>query len=175
MIFVIIWSGFAQNVYGLPIESDPLKGKENPYIRIPLLIFMFFIGVWVEHDYFNAKVIQEYGAGYISRRYYKVFLRVNLVTFPLTQILAYVFYLYFWLFFWIYILLIEIGVVYIESYLLKIELKGVVDLRVPPKIILKRVFVANLISFLLGLLVALPSFLELIDSIIYVFSSLLAL
>lgn len=153
MIFVFFCSEFIQIVYGNPI---PMEFPENPFITIPLLILMFFIGSRVESAYFNSKFFKKHGYSYTSGSPYKLFLRINLVTFPLTQILAYFFYIYFLLFFWFYIFLIEIGVVFIESYLVRIELKRVVHVDIPSKFIFRRTLLANIVSFLVGLLAYLP-------------------
>ena len=109
----------AQNVFGNPVYYDP---PENPFITIPLLIGLFFGGVRVECAHFNTKFFKKYNYSYVSRTRFNLFLKVNLVTFPLTQILAYLFFIYFAQFFWFYILLIEVGVILVETVLLKIEL-----------------------------------------------------
>ena len=153
VILVFFWSEFAQSVYGNPVVMDL---PENPFITVPLLIIMFFIGARIEYAYFNSTFIKKHRLENVSKSHYKLFLRINLVTFPLTQILAYFFYIYFCLFFWFYVFLIEIGVVFIESYLLRIELKRVVDVEISPKFILRRTLSANVISFLVGFLAYLP-------------------
>jgi len=153
-IFVFLCSELAQNVYGNPVVLDL---PENPFITVPLLILMYFIGARVEYAYFNSKVFKNHRFENDSRSHYRLFLRINLVTFPLTQILAYFFYIYFLLFFWFYVFLIEIGVVFIESYLLRIELKRVVDVKISSKFILRNTFSANIISFLVGFLAYLPA------------------
>lgn len=143
-----MWSEFIQNVYGNPVAIPP----ENPFITVPLLIFMYFIGARVEYAYFNSKFFKKHGFENVSNSNFNLFLKINLVTFPLTQILAYLFYLYFMQFFWFYIFLIEIGVVFIESYLLRIELKRIVDVEISSKILLRSTFFANVLSFLVGFL-----------------------
>ena len=153
VIFVFFCSEFIQVVYGNPV---PLDFSENPFITIPLLVLMFFVGSRVESAYFNSKFFNNHGYSYTSESPYKLFLRINLVTFPLTQILAYFFYIYFLLFFWFYVVLIEIGVVFIESYLVRIELKRVVQVDIPSKFIFRRTLLANIVSFLVGLLAYLP-------------------
>lgn len=152
-IFVFLCSEFTQNVFGNPVVLDL---PENPFITVPLLILMYFIGARVEYAYFNSKVFKNHRIENDSRSHYRLFLRINLVTFPLTQILAYFFYIYFLLFFWFYVFLIEIGVVFVESSLLRIELKRIVDVEIPSKLMLKRTFSANIISFLVGFLAYLP-------------------
>ena len=156
-LFIVIFGffcfGFTQNVYGNAVVLDQ---SENPFITVPMLILMFFIGARVEYAYFNSKFLKKHRSEYALRSHYRLFLRINLVTFPLTQILAYFFYIYFLLFFWFYVFLIEIGVVFIESYLLRIELQRVVDIEISSKFILRKTFSANIISFLVGFLAYLP-------------------
>ncbi len=149
LIFVFLCSEFTQIVYGNAVVVEP---SENPFIRIPMLIIMFFIGTALEYAYFSSKFSKKRKFDYVSRSDYKLFLKINLVTFPLTQVLAYFFYVYFLQFFWLYVLLIEIGVVFIESYLLRFELQRVVDVEISSKFILGRTFIANIISFLVGFL-----------------------
>jgi len=153
VIFVFLCSEFTQNVFGNAVVLDL---PENPFITVPLLILMYFIGARVEYAYFNSKVIKNHRFENDSRSHYRLFLRINLVTFPLTQILAYFFYIYFMLFFWFYVFLIEIGVVFVESYLLRIEFKRIVDVELPSKFILRSTLSANFISFLVGFLAYLP-------------------
>ena len=153
VIFIFLCSEFTQNVYGNTVKMGL---PENPFITVPLLILMFFIGARVEYAYFNSKFFKKHRSEHVSRSHYRLFLRINLVTFPLTQILAYFFYIYFWLFFWFYVILIEIGVVFIESYLLRIELQKVIDVDISSKLMLRRTFFANIISFFVGFLAYLP-------------------
>ena len=162
VIFVFLCSEFAQNVYGNPVPISGVPILKNPFFTVPLLIIMFFIGARVEYAYFNSTFFKKHRLENVSRSHYSLhynlFLRINLVTFPLTQILAYFFYIYFLQFFWIYVIFIEIGVVFTESYLLRIELKRVVDAEISSKILLINTFSANIISFLVGLLAYLPIF-----------------
>jgi hypothetical protein len=59
-----------------------------------------------------------------------------------------------------YVFLTEIGVVFIESYLLRIELQKGVVVELSSKYILRMTFYANLISFLVGFLAYLPIFFQ---------------
>lgn len=154
IIFVLVAFELAQTVFGNPIVVEP---KERPLIRISILIGMFFLGAWIESAYFKSTFHQPFETEYRSKSNYNLFLKINLVTFPLTQVIAYFFYIYFSLFFWVYVIIIEIGVVFIETQLLRIELKRMVAVEVSSKIILRRTFFANLISFLVGLLTFFPS------------------
>ena len=153
VIVVFMWSTFNQNVYGNPVAVDI---PEHPFITVPLIIALFFGGVRVECAHFNTKFFKKYNYQYVSKSRYRLFLKVNLVTFPLTQILAYFFYIYFPQLFWFYVLLIEVGVVFIETYLLKVELKRVVNAEIRSKSILKKTMYANITSFLVGILAYLP-------------------
>jgi hypothetical protein len=150
LIFIFLCFEFTQIVFG---NGVPMNYSENPFFTVPLLIIMFFLGSWLEYIYFDLILFREFRFSQ-----YRFFLRINLVTFPLTQILAYFFYIYFVQFFWIYVLFIEIGVVFTESYLLRIVLKRVVDAEISSKILLINTFSANIISFLVGLLAYLPIF-----------------
>ncbi len=152
VIFVFLCIIFTQNIYG----NSVVVSTKNPFITVPLLILMFFLGARVEHAYFNSKFLKKNRFKYVPKSQYRTFLKINIVTFPLTQILAYFFSVYFTQFFWFYILLIEIGVVFIETYLLKIELTRVVDVVISSKSILLRTFFANIFSFLIGFLAYLP-------------------
>lgn len=122
---------------------------------------MFFVGAKVEYAYFNAKFLKMHRLNkqtkvYNDNSYYGLFLKVNLVTYPLTQVLAYFFYIYFLVFFFFYIVLIEVGVVFIESYLLRYELQRLVQVEIAPKFILKKTCYANIASFFVGLLAFMP-------------------
>lgn len=153
VIFIFLCITFTQNVCGNPVYMDL---PENPFITVPLLILMFFVGVRVESAYFNSKFFEKHNYTYISTSYFTLLLRINLVTFPLTQIFAYFFHIYFLHLFWFYVFLIEIGVVLIESFLLKIELKRVDNVVIQSKYIIIRTLFANITSFLVGLLAYLP-------------------
>ena len=154
VIFIFLCSKLAQNVYGNPVALDL---PENPFITVPLLILMYIVGARVEYAYFNSTLSKNRGIKYGSRTRYRLFLKINLVTFPLTQILAYFFYIYFILFFWFYVFLIEIGVIFVEFYLLRIELKREIDEEIPSKFILSTVSIANIISFVVGFIAYLPT------------------
>jgi hypothetical protein len=151
----LLWLSFTQIIFGNPIEVVP---PERPIVRIIVLINMYFFGAWIEYAYFNSKFYQKIGLEYVQKSNYKLFLRINLVTFPLTQILAYIVNIYFSQFFWFYVFLIEIGVVLIETYLLRLELNRIITTEISPKILLRNTFSANLISFLVGLFAFFPAF-----------------
>ena len=149
VIFIFFCSEFIQNVHGNPVAA-PIT--ENPFFRVIILISMFFIGTGVEYAYFNHKI---YGFEYDSKSLFRLIIRINLVTYPLTQILSYFFYIYFSLFFWVYVLLIEIGVVFIESQLL-VKSQNSVFVGISSFVITRDTFIANFFSFLVGLIGFLP-------------------
>lgn len=153
MIFVSLCFIFTQNVCGNPVVGVPIVLMKNPFFAVPILILMFFGGAGLEYAFFYLVILKKKSFEYASKPRYRTFLKINLVTFPLTQILAYFFYVYFVQFFWLYVLLIEIGVVFIEWFLLKIELKRILDVEITSTFILIMSFLANAQSFLVGLLV----------------------
>ena len=153
VIFVSLCFIFTQNVCGNPVVAEPIVLMKNPFFAVPILIIMFFGGSGLEYAFFYLVIIKKKSFEYASKPQYRTFLKINLVTFPLTQILAYFFYVYFVQFFWLYVLLIEIGVVFIEWFLLKIELKRIIDVEITSKFILIMSFLANAQSFLVGFLV----------------------
>lgn len=142
---------FTINALGNPVLINPI---ENPVIKIFYLIFIFIIGTGLE--YLILKQI-EIIVRSESKGLFRSFFKVNLVTFPLTQILAYIVYIYLILFYWFYILIIEIFVVLVEWVLLKIDLSKTYGIYVNSKRFLFQVGLANCGSFLLGLLLFIPS------------------
>jgi hypothetical protein len=118
---------------------------------------MFLVGTSVEYALFNSKLFKVIKYKFIKRSYYGLVLKINLVTFPLTQMVAYVFYLFFFLYFWWYMLFIEIVVITIEYYLYKIAFLTMEEIKILSKLILRTTIVANIISFLIGLPAFLPA------------------
>ncbi|MCK4284923.1 MAG: hypothetical protein KAX18_01920 [Candidatus Lokiarchaeota archaeon] len=137
------------DVYANPIPLEPI---ENPVLRIVALTIVFMIGTFFE--YRLLKLDDEEIQLRKKELLWPVF-KVNLVTYPLTQILAYIVYIYILLFFWLYVLVIEIAVVIIEWQLLKIELHKIND-RIPSKEILIQMIKVNFVSFLVGLIAFIP-------------------
>ena len=90
-----------------------------------------------------------------KQEFLKPVFKVNLVTYPLTQILAYIVYIYFLPFFWLYVLVIEIAVILIEWQLLRILLQKKND-HIPSKKILIQMIKVNFVSFLVGLIAFIP-------------------
>ena len=136
-------------VCGNPIA---LERVEDPYLRVFGLTIMFIIGTYIEY------MLLKLNDGEIRLRrneLLKPVIKVNLVTYPLTQILAYIVYIYISSFFWIYILIIEIAVILIEWQLLRIILYKKND-QIPSKKILIQMIKTNFVSFLVGLIAFLP-------------------
>lgn len=133
------------NVYanGVP-TPDPRRG---PYETIILIFIMFIIAVVIEYRVFTYDRLDlvplEKGLLY-------TFLKINFITFPLTQILAYIVYIYSTSFYWYYILGIEILVVLAEWRLILIELKKKYNRILDTISTLKITIIANIISFFLG-------------------------
>ena len=93
--------------YGNPIA---VESAEDPNLRIFGLTIMFIIGTYVEYRLLKL----DDGEIQLRRKeLLKPVLKVNLVTYPFTQILAYIVYIYISPFFWCYILIIEIAVILI--------------------------------------------------------------
>ncbi len=133
------------NVYadGVP-TPDPRKG---PYETIFLIFIMFIIAVGVEYLVFTYRRL-DLAPRDINLLY--TFLKINFITFPLTQILAYIVYIYLISYYWIYILGIEILVVLAEWRLILIEFKKKYSSILNIITTLKMIIIVNTISFLLG-------------------------
>ena len=142
---------FTINVLGNPVVMNPI---ENPVIKSIFMVILFVLGTSLEYLLLKQT---EIIARAESNGLIRSFLKVNLVTFPLTQILAYIVYIYLILFFWVYILIIEIFVVFVEWALLKTELNKTHSINVESKKFLFQVGLANCGSFLLGLLLFIPT------------------
>jgi hypothetical protein len=129
-----------------------VESAEDPILRIFGLTIMFIIGTYVEYRLLKL----DDGEIQLRRKeLLKPVLKVNLVTYPFTQILAYIVYIYISPFFWCYILIIEIAVILIEWQLLRIILHKKND-QIPSKKILIQMIKVNFVSFLVGLIAFLP-------------------
>jgi hypothetical protein len=129
-----------KEVYANPIGPEPI---EDPGLRISILTLLFVVGIFVEYSLlkFENEKIQ-----FRKQEFFIPVLKINLLTFPLTQILAYVVYLYLVSFFWLYVLIFEITVVLIEWQLLKIILHKQNDQIASNKILIQMIKV-NFVSF----------------------------
>lgn len=138
--------------YADPIVPYP---SEDPIIRTIILTNMFFIGTTIEYAIFKRGVVKRPS----NKKLFSTCVKVNLVTFPLTQILAYIINIYLSSYFWFYVLGIEILVIIIEWLLFRIEFNKILMESINSKHILQYTTMANFSSFLLGLLAfVIPTF-----------------
>jgi len=137
---------------------------ENPIWRTLYIFIIFILSTTSEYGVLllNFK-IKEFERRILLKSCYKV----NFITFPITQILAYIIYIYVEFYFWIYIILIELLVINVEWGLFKIEFDNLIksfdifsDLQrfLSLKILIGSI-IANSLSFLIGLLAFIPPFL----------------
>ena len=137
---------------------------ENPIWRSIIIFFVFFLGTSIEYGI----LIKNFKIEKSERRLLlKSCYKINFITFPITQIFAYIIYVYALGYFWIYIILIEILVINIEWGLYKIEFKNHVKsteiLTNPQRFLSKKILIgsieANCLSFLVGLISYFPTIL----------------
>ena len=121
----------------------------DPYGIVILIFIMFIMAVGIEYLVFTQK---SYELAPRDKRLLFTFLKINLITFPLTQILAFVVMLYAFLYYWIYILVIEILVIIAEWRLITLEFDKKYDRLLASRPALKLLIKANIISFFLGFL-----------------------
>jgi len=143
-VFLLISIVLMTEVLADPVIINPL---EYPFDNIILLIVLFHLTLGIEFLILYFSLLKE------SFEKYTVFrpvLLVNLVTFPSTQIIFVLLIYWFPEFFFLSILLIETGVILIEWFLYRFEFKDISNLR-----ILGITFLANLASFLVGLVITL--------------------
>lgn len=145
---IILFIGFMiTEGYCNPVIVEPSKDPINATI---ILIFMFFIGTSIEYGVFQINYIKM---EHKKRNLLIMVFKINFVTFPLTQILAYIVYIYYSSFFWAYIVGIEVLVILIEFALLRTEFKKRYEDLLSPRKLLVLLILANFLSFLLGLLI----------------------
>lgn len=128
---------------GVP-TPDPRKG---PYETIVIIFIMFIIAVEIEYRIFTYS---KFEFSQRSTSLFYTFLKINFITFPLTQILAYIVYIYSNSYYWYYILGIEILVVLAEWRLILIEFKKKYTRVLHSMTTLKILILTNFISFFLG-------------------------
>ena len=158
-IFILCLILLINGVYanGMPIWYP----VENPIMRSILIFFVFFFGTSIEYGVLklNFKIEQSE-----RRILLKSCFKINFITFPIAQILAYIIYVYALGYFWLYVILIEVLVINIEWGLYKIEFKHRVKsseiLTDPQRFVSKKILicsiVANCLSFLVGLISYFP-------------------
>jgi len=133
------------DVYANPVAwPSPII---DPYGIVIFIFIMFIMAVGIEYLVFTQK---SYDLAPRNRRLLITFLKINLITFPLTQILAFVVMLFAFNYYWIYILGIEILVILAEWRLIMIEFDKKYDRILNSRPALKRLTKANVISFFLG-------------------------
>jgi len=145
----------ARFVRANPIVIYPV---ENPYIRIIFLTIFFLIGTAVEYVFFK-NYLKKFTT-YLDEKnkiLSRSIIKINLVTYPITQLFAYIIYLFIIEYFLIIILFLEVGIVFIEWKLIKLELHKIVDRALPSKQILEGTTLANIFSFLIGLIGFIPA------------------
>lgn len=120
---------------------------EDPFARTIFLTVFFLIGSFMEYLIFKLRITNKQK----NRKMLLSCFKINLITFPLTQILAYIISRYLFYFFWIYIIGIEILVIFIEWLLYKIELNKIFE-NSSQRNLLETTVIANVASFFLGLL-----------------------
>ena len=140
-----LFSFFIVEVYanGVP-EPNLIRG---PYETVLMIFILFIIAVGFEFLVFTKK---SYDLAPRNSKLLLTFLKINLITFPLTQILAYTVFIYARNYYWIYILGIELCVILAEWRLILIEFNRKYDRKLYPTQVLKLSILANFISLLLG-------------------------
>jgi len=144
----------------------PIGGPwEHPEILIYLTI-LFFVTSAVEYIFFRLVFFRRtllYSNNSVLEVKFKLFLGlflgINLITFPITQVLANAIYIYLPLLLWVFVLLIEVMVVVIEAIILKFGLQKLIKSRLSFLFALKGSLGINLVSFLVGIIVFLPMYL----------------
>ena len=159
LIFIVLCYFNITLVSANPIA--PYTPTEHPILRSIFMIFIFIIGTSVEYLVYRFKFkINRYEKQSLMKSCYKV----NLITFPITQIIAYIIYIYVEFYFWVYIIIVEFIVIGMEWGLFKIEFENHLKSyefegdheRFLSQKILTGSIIANSSSFLIGLLALVP-------------------
>ena len=136
-----------------PVIMPLIPWGSDPFFCILYVTVLFLIGMSIEYSYFKRVLSREVTPQVRKNRVlFLLILKINLVTYPLTQILAYIVYIFVNLLFWLMIFLIEILVVVIEWKLLRIEFFRVYERTFESKELLQDTTTANFFSFLIGLI-----------------------
>ncbi len=147
-VFILLFCFIINQAIANPTAFWPVI--EDPIMRTFFLFFLFFLGSGIEYGVFRHSFSTS------RSRYNKDLLKscfkVNLITFPLTQILAYIVYIYLKSYLWVYLIIIEILVVISEWGLFKIEFGNIFEERIVSQKILFGSMKANSLSFLLSFL-----------------------
>lgn len=163
LVLLVSFLSFSRFVRANPIYLKPV---ESPFIRITFLTIFFFIGTSVEYIFYKI-YLNKFSANTKERNknLSRSIIKINLITYPITQILAYIIYLFAKEYFLIYIFFLELGVIIVEWRLLKLELDRIIDdwILLSNQVLLMSA-IANIFSFLIGLVGFIPFF-----GIFYVF------
>lgn len=119
----------------------------GPYESLIIIFIIFIQGVGFEFLVFTKK---SYDLAPRKPNLLLTFFKINLITFPLTQVLVYIVFIYARDYYWIYVLGIEICVIFAEWRLILIEFDKRYYKTLDSKQVLKVSILANFISFLLG-------------------------
>ena len=128
---------------GVP-EPNLIRG---PYEAVLMIFILFMIAVGFE---FLVSTQKSFDLAPRNTKLFLTFLKINIITFPITQILVYIVFIYAFNYYWIYVLGIEILVILAEWRLILIEFDRKYVKILYPKQALKISIMANIISFLLG-------------------------
>ena len=140
-----LFSFFIVEVYANGVPEPNLI--REPYESLIIIFILFIIAVGFEFIVFTNK---KFDFAPRNTRLLLTFLKINLITFPLTQILVYIVFIYARNYYWIYVLGIEICVILAEWRLILFEFDRKYDRTLYPRQVLKISILANFISFLLG-------------------------
>ena len=151
LLLTIAFIVVIQSTKANPVVAQVIRLIDIPYISIPIITIFFVIGALVEYIYFKIIMSRITFTGRDNNKalLHSIF-KINLITYPLTQVLAYICCILFPFFFWFYIILIEILVIMIEWKLLNFELHRIFEVNMASKRVLKNSILANLSSFLIG-------------------------
>ena len=138
-----------------PVVYYPSLIPEYPIARLIIISIFFVIGVLIEYGYFKSKFSNKC-LTFENKPLFMTLFKVNVVTYPLTQVLAYIVYIFLISFFWPLILLIETFVILSEWKLLNLEFNKMLEEKIYSKNVLKYAIIANLYSFLIGLIGFIP-------------------
>ncbi|MHA1913181.1 MAG: hypothetical protein ACW986_02790 [Promethearchaeota archaeon] len=148
-LFVIVQ---VKAVFANPVVISS-RSSEYPILRIIFLTFMFITGTFLE---FWLLKLDNDEIQFRKKELLKPLFKINLVTFPLTQILAYIVYIYALSLFWFYVIGIEFAVILLEWFLFRVELRKRNNL-IPSKTIFLKITKVNFVSFLVGLIAFIPT------------------
>lgn len=145
-IFSLIFSFLVRLVVANPVGvPTPL---ESPIFRTIVIVIMFIIAVCIEYlIIIKSKINKDFREDNL----FLIVLIINLITIPPVQLLAYAEFIYLSSFFWLYVFGLEVLIIILEWLLLTTAVKKRYSRILPPIYSLFIVIIANVASFLLGL------------------------